>query len=174
LEKTIRQLVSKGTLEGHLVSVHKEINPKMAAWSSKASYLLDIYQESDPYVAHLMAAVYLYATRLNYVSPDLEWLTNAYVAEMKMKIETRGDSTTWTPETKAGLEAEIRHAYFDNKSKADTLLGKGVVRPLFDPEKTRSVHLLPLVARCGCLALNATWPSEGSRRKMARRIVAHR
>jgi hypothetical protein len=140
LEKTIRQLVSKGTLETHLVSVHREINPKLAAWYSKASYLMDLYQESDPYVSHLMAAVYLYATRLNYVSPDLEWLANAYVAEMKMKIEMKGDSTTWTPETRATLEAEMRHAFFDNKAKADTLLGKGVVRPLFDPDKIRSVY----------------------------------
>jgi hypothetical protein len=137
LEKTIRQLVSKGTLETHLVSVHREINPKLAAWHSKATYLLDLYQETDPYVSHLMAAVYLYATRLNYVSPDLEWLANAYVAEMKMKIELRWDSTTWTPETRANLEAEMRHAFFDSKSKADTLLGKGVVRPLFDPDKIK-------------------------------------
>jgi hypothetical protein len=60
----------------------------MAAWYSKATYLLDIYQESDPHVAHLMAAVYLYATPLDYVSPDLEWLANAFVAEMKMKIRS--------------------------------------------------------------------------------------
>jgi hypothetical protein len=72
LEKTIRQLVSKGTLETHLVSVHQEINPKLAAWYSKATYLLELYQESDPHISHLMAALYLYATRLNYVSPDLE------------------------------------------------------------------------------------------------------
>jgi hypothetical protein len=97
LEKTVRQLVSKGTLETNLVLVHREINPKMAAWYSKATYLLEIYQETDPAVSHLLAAVYLYATRLNYVSPDLEWLANAYIAEMKMKIEMRGDSTTWTP-----------------------------------------------------------------------------
>lgn len=58
---------------------------------------------------------------------------------MKMKIEQRGDSTTWTPETTATLEAEIRHAFFDNKAKADTLLGKGVVRPLFDSDKARLV-----------------------------------
>jgi hypothetical protein len=141
LEKTIRQLLSKGTLESHLVSVHREINPKMAAWHSKASYLLDMYQKSDPLVSHLMAAVYLYATRLNYVFSDLEWLANAYVAELKMKIEIHGDSTSWTPETKATLEAEIRHAFFDNKAKADTLLGKGVVRPLFDPDKVRAVQL---------------------------------
>jgi hypothetical protein len=139
LEKTIRQLVSKGTLETHLVPVHREINPKMAAWYSKATYLLDIYQESDPLVSHILAAVYLYATRLNYVSPDLEWLANAYLAEMKMKIEMHGDSTTWTPETTASLEAEMRHAFYDSKAKADTLLGKGVVRPLFDPDKARSV-----------------------------------
>jgi hypothetical protein len=143
LEKTIRQLVSKGTLETHLVSVHCEINPKMAAWYSKASYLLDIYQATDPHVAHLMAAIYLYATRLNYVSPDLEWLANAYVAEMKMKVEQRGDSTTWTPETRAALEAEMRHAFFDSKAKTDTLLRKGVVRtPLFDPDKIRLASLL--------------------------------
>lgn len=144
LEKTIRQLVSKGTLETHLVSVHREINPKMAAWYSKATYLLDIYQETDPFVSHLMAAVYLYATRLNYVLPDLEWLANAYVAEMKLKIELQGDSTTWTPEIRASLEAELRHAYFDSKAKADTLLGKGVVRPLFDPDKIMSVGQVPL------------------------------
>jgi hypothetical protein len=99
LKKTIRQLVSKETLETHLVLVHRKINPEMAAWYSKASYLLDIYQESDPSVAHLFAAVYLYATRLNYVSPDVEWLANAFVAEMKMKIGMWRDSTTWTPET---------------------------------------------------------------------------
>jgi hypothetical protein len=139
LEHAIRQLVSKGTLETHLVSVHREVNPKLAAWYFKASYLLEIYQETDPAVAHLLAAVYLYATRLNYVSPDLEWLANVYIAEMKMKIEQRGDSTTWTPETRASLEAEIRHAFFDNKAKADTLLGKGAVRPLFDPDKIRLV-----------------------------------
>lgn len=137
LEKTIRQLVSRGTLENHLVSVHREINQKMAAWYSKATYLLDLYQETDPHVSHLLAAVYLYATRLNYVSPDLEWLANAYMAEMKMKIEQQGDSSTWTPETRANLEAEMRHAFFDSKSKADTLLGKGVVRPLFDPDKIK-------------------------------------
>lgn len=143
LERAIRQLVSKGTLESHLDSVHKEINPKMAAWHSKATYLLDMYKELDPHVAHLMATVYLYATRINYVFPDLEWLANAYVAEMKMKIEQRGDSTTWTPETRALLEAELRHAFFDNKAKADTLLGKGVVRPLFDPDKARLVTPSP-------------------------------
>jgi hypothetical protein len=104
---------------------------------TKATYLLDIYQKPDTQVAHLMAAVYFYATRLNYVFPDLEWLANAFVAEMKMKIEQPGDSTTWTPETRATLEAEIRHAFFENKAKADTLLGKGVVRPLFDPDKPR-------------------------------------
>ncbi|GAQ93178.1 hypothetical protein KFL_013440020 [Klebsormidium nitens] len=135
LEKTIRQLVSKGTLESHLTSVLREINPKLTAWHTKATYLFDIYQESDSQVAHLMSAVYLYATRLNYVSPDLEWLSNAFVAERKMKIEQAGDSTTWTAETRATLEADIRHAFFDSKAKADTLLGKGVVRPLFDPDK---------------------------------------
>jgi hypothetical protein len=135
-----------------LVSVHREINPKMAAWSSKATYLLEIYQETDPAVAHLLAAVYLYATRINYVSPDLEWLSNAYVTEMKMKIEQRGDSTTWTAETKASLEAEMRHAFFDNKAKADTLLGKGVVRPLFDPDKIRWVKktLILVLPSCAC------------------------
>jgi hypothetical protein len=66
------------------------------------------------------------------------------VAEMKMKIELQGDSTTWTPETRASLEAELRHAYFDSKAKADTLLEKGVVRPLFDPDKIRSVGQVPL------------------------------
>lgn len=137
LEKTIRQLVSKGTLESHLTSVHREINPKLAAWHTKATYLLDMYQEADAQVAHLMSAVYLYATWLNYVSPDLEWLANAFVAKMKMKIEQRGDSTTWTLETRASLEAEIRHAFFESKAKADTLLGKGVVRPLYDPDKPR-------------------------------------
>ena len=135
LEKTIRQLVSKGTLEPHLTSVLREINPKLTAWMTKATYLFDIYQESDSQVAHLMSAVYLYATRLNYVSPDLEWLANAFVAERKMKIEQAGDSTTWTAETRATLEAEIRHAFFESKAKADTLLGKGVVRPLYDPDK---------------------------------------
>jgi hypothetical protein len=120
-----------------IMQTPREINPKMVAWYSKASYLLDIYEESDPYVAHLMAAVYLYATRLNYVSPDLEWLANAYVADMKMKIERHGDNTTWTPETRATLEAELRHAFFDSKAKADTLLGKGVVRPLFNPDKVK-------------------------------------
>jgi hypothetical protein len=136
-ERTIRQLVSKGTLDAHLSSIHWEINPKLVAWYSKASYLLEIYQEPDTQVAHLLAAVFFYATRINYVSPDLEWLANAYVAEMKMKIEEKGDSTKWTPETSASLEAEIRHAY---KAKADTLLGKGVVRPLFDPDKPRLVN----------------------------------
>jgi hypothetical protein len=152
LEHVIRQLVSKGTLESHLLSVHREINPKMAAWSSKATYLLEIYQETDPAVAHLLAAVYLYATRINYVSPDLEWLSNAYVAEMKMKIEQRGNSNTWTAETKASLEAEMRHAFFDNKAKADTLLGKGVVRPLFDPDKISWVKktLILVLPFCAC------------------------
>ncbi|GAQ85469.1 reverse transcriptase [Klebsormidium nitens] len=107
----------------------------MAAWYTKASYLFDIYQEPDSQVAHLLAAVYFYATRLNYVSPDLEWLANAFVAERKMKLEQAGDSTTWTPETRASLEAEIRHAFFNSKAKADTMVGKGTVRPLFDPDK---------------------------------------
>jgi hypothetical protein len=92
-------------------------------------------------MAHLLAAVYFYATRLNYVSPDPEWLANAFVAEMKMKIEQKGDSTSWTPETRASLEAEIRHLFFESKAKADTLLGKGVVRPLYDSHKPRSVNL---------------------------------
>lgn len=70
----------------HPASAIRFENPKLAAWHSKASYLLDMYQESDPQVSHLLSAVYLYATRLNYVSPDLEWLANAFVAEMKMKI----------------------------------------------------------------------------------------
>lgn len=56
LEKTICQLVSRGTLETHLTSVHREINPKMAAWYTKATYLLDINQEADTQVAHLLSA----------------------------------------------------------------------------------------------------------------------
>lgn len=66
---------------------------------------------------------------------------------MKMKIEQRRDSTTRTPETRATLEAEIRHSVFKSKAKADTLLGKGVMRPLYNPDKPRSVcnHLASIL-----------------------------
>jgi hypothetical protein len=63
-----------------------------------------IYREGDRRKAHLKAAIYFLATRLNFVSADLEYLSEAYVAEMIAAMQRAGSPTTWTMATISGLE----------------------------------------------------------------------
>lgn len=46
-----------------------------------------IYREGDRQKAHLKAGVFFLATRLNFVSPDLEYLSDAYIAEMNAAMQ---------------------------------------------------------------------------------------
>jgi hypothetical protein len=54
---------------------------------SKAKYLMAVYREGNKQKAHLKAGIFFLATRLNFVSPDLEYLVEAYVAEMQAAMQ---------------------------------------------------------------------------------------
>lgn len=105
------------------------------AWRSKAKYLMAIYREGDRQKAHLLAGVYFLATRLNFVSADLEYLSEAYVAEMSAAMQRAGPPGSWTLSTVSGLEDLAREKYFDFRAKADAAVSKGHARPMFDPSQ---------------------------------------
>jgi hypothetical protein len=107
------------------------------AWRSKAKYLMDVYREGDPKVAHLKAGVLFLATRVNFVSADLEYLTNAYISEMFSAIARKGPSTTWTMTTVFKLEDLAREKYAIYRAKADEQVFKKNAKPMYDPNQTR-------------------------------------
>lgn len=102
------------------------------AWRSKAKYLMAIYREGDRQKAHLKAGVFFLATRLNFVSPDLEYLSDAYIAEMNAAMQRAGPPASWNMTTVSGLEDLAREKYFDYRSKADAMVSKGHARPMYD------------------------------------------
>lgn len=130
LEKAIRDFVQKGSLVAHMESVLRSIPREARAWYPKAEQLFELYKEPDLRAAHLMAAVFFYSTRINFVSLDLEYLAENYIAEMRTLIEEAGDSAGWKPETVQSLEARVKRAYEEHRKEAQTQLGKGYVRPM--------------------------------------------
>jgi hypothetical protein len=96
-----------------------------------------IYREGDRQKAHLKAAIFFLATRLNFVSADLEYLSDAYIAEMNAAMQRAGPPTSWTMTTVSNLEDLAREKYFDYRSKADTAVSKGHARPMFDPSQSK-------------------------------------
>lgn len=94
---------------------------------------MSIYREGDRQKAHLKAAVLFLATRLNFVSVDLEYLSDAYIVEINSAMQKAGPPGLWTMATVLGLEDLAREKYFDFKAKADSAVSKGHARPMFDP-----------------------------------------
>jgi hypothetical protein len=137
-EKAFLNFVQKGSLVANMESILMEYPREAAkAWWSKAAYLFDIYKEPDPKAAHLMAAVYFYASRINFVSLDLEWMANAFIAEMKTLIEAQGDSANWKPDIIHNLEREIKKSFFEYRARAQKQVGEGHARPLILKGKWR-------------------------------------
>jgi hypothetical protein len=134
LEKTVRQLVLRGSLLSDMETIlGAQFDKSMKAWHRKAAAFFDVYKEANPLASHLLAAVYFYATRLNYSSLDLEWMANGFVSEMKAAIEAEGDSTTWSPEIVYKLETKIRRSYYEWEAKADKEIGTGRAKKLLPP-----------------------------------------
>jgi hypothetical protein len=95
----------------------------------KAKYLMALYREGDRQKEHLKAGVFFLATRLNFVSPDLEYLLDAYIADMQAAMQRAEAPSTWTMTTVSHLEDLARGKYFDYHSKADSAVAKGPQPP---------------------------------------------
>jgi hypothetical protein len=134
-QNAVMNLVQQGSLNDLMDSIILEYGTGVAfrAWRSKAKYLMAIYREGDRQKAHLKAAIFFLATRLNFVSADLEYLSDAYIAEMNAAIQRAGPPASWNMSTVSGLEDLAREKYFDYRSKADTAVSKGHARPMYDP-----------------------------------------
>jgi hypothetical protein len=115
-------IVQQGSLNDLMDSIIVEYGTGLSfrAWRSKARYLMAIYREGDRQKAHLKAGVFFLATRLNFVSPDLEYMADAYVAEMNAAMQRTGPSGSWTLATVTNLEDLAREKYFDYRAKADS------------------------------------------------------
>jgi hypothetical protein len=75
------------------------------------------------------------ATRLDFVSRDLEYLSDAYIAEMNAAMQRAGNPASWNMTTNSGLEDLAREKYFEYRSKADTAVSKGHARPIYNPSQ---------------------------------------
>jgi hypothetical protein len=111
-------------------AVLRSIPREARAWYPKAEQLFELYKDPDSKAAHLMAAVFFYATRINFLSLDLEYLAENFIAEMRTLIEEAGDSSGWKHETIQALETKVKRAYEEYRKEGQTLLGKGYVRPM--------------------------------------------
>lgn len=130
-EKAFKDLVQKGSLLFHMEAVLRSIPREARARYPKAEQLFQLYKEpDDPKVAHLLAAVFFYATRIDFVALDLEYLANGFIVEMRMLIDEAGDNAGWKPETVLALETKVKKAYKEHKKETQTQLGKGHVRPM--------------------------------------------
>lgn len=136
-QNAVMSIVQRGSLINMMDSIIVEYGTGLSfrAWHSKAKYLMNIYREGDRQKAHLMAGVYFLATRLNFVSPDLEYLSDAYIAEMMSAMQKAGPLGSWTMATVSGLEDLAREKYFDFRAKAETAVSKGNARPMHDPSQ---------------------------------------
>jgi hypothetical protein len=137
-QNVLLSIVQQGSLNDLMDSIIVEYGTGLPfrAWRSKAKYLMAIYREGDRQKAHLKAAIFFLATRLNFVSADLEYLSDAYIAEMNAAMQRAGPPTSWTMTTVSNLEDLAREKYFDYCSKADTAVSKGHARPMFDPSQS--------------------------------------
>jgi hypothetical protein len=131
-ERALIQFVQKGSLTSDMETVMMEINGKDVTrnWITKAGYLMAVYKEGDPKASHLLSGVHFYATAIHFLSPDLEWLANQYISEMKAKIEAAGpDSSSWGDMVELDLENQIRQQYHIYKSKGLHAISKKDARP---------------------------------------------
>jgi hypothetical protein len=130
-------IVQQGSLNDLMDSIIVDYGTGVSyrAWRSKAKFLMAIYREGDRQKAHLKAGVFFLATRLNFVSPDLEYMSDAYVAEMNAAMQRAGALSTWTLSTVSSLEDLAREKYFDYRAKADGIVSKGHARPMYDPSQ---------------------------------------
>lgn len=77
-----------------------------------------------------LSAVHFYATGIHFLSPDLEWLANQFISEMKAKIEAAGpDSSSWGDNVELDLENQICQQYYIYKSKGLHAISKKDARP---------------------------------------------
>lgn len=130
LERAFKDFVQKDSLISHMEAALRKVPKDARAWFTKAEQLFELYKEPDPKAAHLMAAVFFYATQINFVSLDLEYLADGYVSAMKMAIEEAGDSGKWTAETIRDLEKQIKKEFEDYRKEAQTQVGEGNAIPL--------------------------------------------
>jgi hypothetical protein len=66
-EKAFKDLVQKGSLVARMEAVLRSIPMEARAWYPKAEQLFELYKEPNSKAAHLMAAVFFYLTRINFV-----------------------------------------------------------------------------------------------------------
>jgi hypothetical protein len=104
-QNVIMNIVQRGLLNDLMDSMIVDYGTGLAfrAWRSKAKYLMAIYREGEKQKAHLLAGVYFLATRLNFVSANLEYLSEAYIAEMSAAMQRAGSPASWTLATVTGL-----------------------------------------------------------------------
>ncbi|GAQ86253.1 hypothetical protein KFL_002790025 [Klebsormidium nitens] len=129
LERAFKEFVQKGSLIPHMEALLRKIPRDARSWHSKAKQLFESYKELDPKVAHLMAAVYFYATQLDFVSLDLEYMADGFVTDMKLAIEEAGDSSSWTAETVRLLEKKIKKDFEEYRKEAQGQIGEGNASP---------------------------------------------
>jgi hypothetical protein len=137
-QNAVMNIVQQGSFNDLMDSIIVEYGTGLPfrAWRSKAKYLMAVYREGDKQTAHLKAAIFFLATRLNFVSADLEYLAEAYIAEMNAAMQRAGSPASWTLSTVTGLKDLAREKYFDYRAKADTAVSKGHARPMFDPSQS--------------------------------------
>jgi hypothetical protein len=73
---------------------------------------------------------------VNFISADLEYLTNAYMFEMFMANAKKGPSSTWSMTTVAELEDMAMEKY-RTKAEERVSVFKGHAKPMYDPSQNR-------------------------------------
>jgi hypothetical protein len=138
-QKALLSIVQRGSLNDLMDTMITDYGTgkEWRAWRSKAKYLMDIYREGDPKVAHLKAGVLFLATRIIFVSADLEYLTNAYISEMFTTIARKGPSTFWSMSIVAEMEDMAREKYAVYRARADEQVFKKHAKPMYDPSQNR-------------------------------------
>jgi hypothetical protein len=130
-QNAVMNIVQQGSLNDLMDSiiVEYETGLPFRAWRSKAKYLMAVYRKGDEQKAHLKAAIFFLATRLNFVSADLEYLAEAYIAEMNAAMQRAGSPASWTLSTVTGLEDLAREKYFDSRARLIQQCRRGMQGP---------------------------------------------
>lgn len=138
-QRALLNIVQRGSLTDMMDTIIADYGTTKdhRAWRSKAKYLMDIYREGDPKVAHVKAGVLFLATRINFVLADLEYLTNAYISELFGAIAKKGPSSAWNMSTVSELEDLAREKYAVFRSRAEEQVFKGHAKPMYDPSQNR-------------------------------------
>jgi hypothetical protein len=113
LQNAVMNIVQQGSLN----NLEYGTGLTFRAWRSKAKYLMAIYREGDRQKAHLKAGVFFLATRLNFVSADLEYLSDAYIAQINSGMQRARPPRTWNMATVSGLEDLAREKYYELQSQ---------------------------------------------------------